>query len=152
MVVLSQKEWEEPSLKVPRYRALVYTNRLRYTVDTRGNGGYLLSPLLFHWSAWVDRWFLPIVCWVLYTLPAQENESASLSSFISHPLLPQLSTALLTSFQAKKNFKHNLNSKADFFISVEVCSEVWCYKDLRIPLSTVIKDIIPVFIHSTSIC
>lgn len=42
LILLSQKEWEELSLKVPKYKALVNMKRLRPWESTQG---YLSSPL-----------------------------------------------------------------------------------------------------------
>lgn len=123
LVLLSQREWEELSTNVPRDRAMANTNRLSPRVGTGRKGGCLHHPLLFHWYPWADGWFLPIVWCVLYTLPVQGDESASLSSFISRPLLLKLPRILLTPLGVKKDLKHNLSSKTHFSILVaEVCS------------------------------
>lgn len=152
LVLLSQQEWEEPNIKAPRYRALGKTNRRRSRAGAEGKGGDL--PGLFCLTDFHGRMdgFSPLSGAYCVFFSAPGNESASPSSFTSHPLLQQLSrTTSLTPFNMK-NFKHQLNPKAHFCILGEVCSGAWCCKNLRIPLSAVLKDIIRAFTHSPDIC
>lgn len=135
-------------LKGPKiYKALVNTKRLRPWGSTRG---YLSSPLClidFHGQMDSSSPLSGVYC-ILCQL---KGVSQCLPPLFS--ILLQFSTILLTSFKAKRNLKHYLNSKAHFSISVaEVCSGVWFCNDLEIPLSTVPKDMMRAFIHSTTVC
>lgn len=126
LVLLSQKEWEELTKKVPTYRALVNTNSLRARVGTGGRGGCLQPPCVSLIST--DRWMVCPPESAVYCILCQLK---GMSQHLPPPLLSIhfycSSTTLLTPFKAEKTFKHNLNSKAHFSISVaEVCSGVRC--------------------------